>query len=149
MGTRRRVGWSLPLLIVLVACSKSSGNVDSADEIANKLAAANIACSAPTHGALEPPETSNAICADGPTMGNGAQIDVFPSHDEAVAAYRARCNVKFGTPGLPGLAGLPSGILIHNWLGGNWVMQTGGTASVDDIENAVGGVSDIDCQVTT
>ena len=116
--------------ITLIATSRSD-NVSSADEIAHRLAVANITCDKYLNNAYpegSPGETSNAGCLD-------AQIHVFSSHDGALAKYRSYCSGDFNPA------------LQHVWLGGNWWMSTTTTtASINDIRNAVGGVQDVDCQ---
>jgi hypothetical protein len=120
-------------LLVLASDSRSD-DVSSADEIAHRLAVANITCDKYLNNAYpegSPGETSNAGCLD-------AQIDVFSSHDGALAKYRSYCSGDFNPA------------LQHVWLGGNWWMSTTTTtASINDIRNAVGGVQDVDCQHAT
>jgi len=139
-----RLGLWIAGLLALAACSHPGGNVGSADEIANKLAAANIACTLRNTKPPPSPATSLVSCGN-PTSNVGNKIFdiyVYRSHDQAFAAYQAYC--RGFQPGTQ-----PGGITEHLWLGGNWLMHTFTTASADDINNALGAVSDTDCQHTT
>src|SRR3989442_9035242 len=133
------IGVSAVISFSLCSCSGSGGNVSSADEIANKLAARNITCTSPKHDNLLPPAAAHISC-DVVATGTAADIWLYNTHDEAVAAYRQWCN-EYG-------ANQPTtnGGVTHMWLGGNWWLETRGTASTDDIRNAIGDVADTDCQ---
>jgi hypothetical protein len=130
------------LTVTLAACHGSS-NVGDADALANKLSSAGIACASPDHQSLTPPETSNAYCEDALTTGTAADIHVYSSHDEALSAYRVRC--QEGSPG----GKTVNGGVEHFFLGGNWFIRTGGVAGVDDVGQAVGRIEDTDCQHTS